>query len=127
MPMVSLQIPEDILEKFDTIQRESAYISRSEALRDAILQFIQTYEDKRKMEGIKRAIISVSYKSDLDTLEILSGIDHRFEVEIKTFSEYVLDNNTIRVYIAIGDINRLNDFLFAFNRIKESQTNIMFI
>jgi len=46
MPIVSLQLPEEILSKFDAIQKDSKYGSRSEALRDAMLLFIKDYESR---------------------------------------------------------------------------------
>ena len=50
----------------------------------------------------------------MDNLEIISQIDHRFEMEIKTYSEYIHDSKSIRVYIANGEAERLNDFLESF-------------
>ena len=124
--MVSLQIPEDVLSKFDEVQRQSGYTSRSEALRSAILQFIKSKQLLKKEKGIKKAIISVFYKVEFDTLENISKIDNRFSEIIKTFSEFAV-GKTIRVYIVIGKIDRLNDFFQAFNVIRDIQTNMHFI
>lgn len=124
--MVSLQIPEDVLSKFDEVQRQSGYTSRSEALRSAILQFIKSKQLLKKEKGIKKAIISVFYKVEFDTLENISKIDNRFSEIIKIFSEFAV-GKTIRVYIVIGKIDRLNDFFQAFNVIRDIQTNMHFI
>ena len=124
--MVSLQIPEDVLSKFDEIQRQSGFTSRSEALRSAILLFIKSKEELKKERGIKKAVISVFYKVEIDTLENISKIDNRFSEIIKTYSEFAV-GKTIRVYIVIGKIDRLNDFFQAFNVIRDIQTNIHFI
>lgn len=124
--MVSLQIPEDVLSKFDEVQRQSGYTSRSEALRSAILQFIKSKQLLKKEKGIKKAVISVFYKVEFDTLETISKIDNRFSEIIKTFSEFAV-GKTIRVYIVIGKIDRLNDFFQAFNVIRDIQTNMHFI
>jgi metal-responsive CopG/Arc/MetJ family transcriptional regulator len=124
--MVSLQIPEDVLSKFDEVQRQSGYTSRSEALRSAILLFIKSKQVLKKEKGIKKAVISVFYKVEFDTLENISKIDNRFSEIIKTFSEFAV-GKTIRVYIVIGKIDRLNDFFQAFNVIRDIQTNMHFI
>lgn len=124
--MVSLQIPEDVLSKFDEVQRQSGYTSRSEALRSAILQFIKSKQVLKKEKGIKKAVISVFYKVEFDTLENISKIDNRFSEIIKIFSEFAV-GKTIRVYIVIGKIDRLNDFFQAFNVIRDIQTNMHFI
>ena len=124
--MVSLQIPEDVLSKFDEVQRQTGYTSRSEALRSAILAFIKSKGILKKEKGIKKAVISVFYKVELDTLEIISKIDNRFSEIIKTYSEFAIGKN-IRVYIVIGKSDRLNDFYQAFNVIRDIQTNFHFI
>ena len=127
MPMVSMQISEKMLKKFDSIQRESNFMNRSEALRDAIELFIKIYEDRKGIEGIRRSIINVIYQQDMDNLETISKIDHIYEDMIKTYSEYNLEKKTIRTYLAIGDSGRLNDFYELFNKIKNTQTKITFI
>ena len=61
--MVSLQIPEDVLSKFDEIQRQSGFTSRSEALRSAISLFIKSKEELKKERGIKwqRILVTLMY------------------------------------------------------------------
>ncbi|MHA1730111.1 MAG: ribbon-helix-helix protein, CopG family [Promethearchaeota archaeon] len=126
-PMVSLQLSEEILKEFDVIQHESGYLSRSEALRDAILRFIGLYKSRREVKGIRKAVISVIYSSDLEVLQAFSEIDHRFLNEIKTFSEHYLEDRTVRVYITVGDAGRLIDLIDAFNKIKNTRTKMMYI
>lgn len=40
MPIVSLTLPEELLERFDELVRSRGYYSRSEAFRDAIRSLI---------------------------------------------------------------------------------------
>jgi metal-responsive CopG/Arc/MetJ family transcriptional regulator len=127
MPIVSLQLPEEILNKFDNIQKESKYGSRSEALRDAMLLFIKDYESRKKIGGIKKALMVLQYVADIDTLDIISSTEHRFENEIKTYIQYIIDSRTIRIYLVIGDMNRLNDFVESFNQIKDKKSEFMVI
>ncbi len=127
MPMVSLQLPDDILQKFDKVQRESGYLSRSEALRDAILKFIGDQEKKQDTKEIKRAIITLVYKPDPSKLEMFASIELRYDDIVKTFSEYMLDDQTIRIYILIGQVSRINDFTQSFNKIKETLIESIFI
>ena len=44
MPIISLQISDDLLERFEKVRTLSGFNSKSEALRDAIVSFIETYE-----------------------------------------------------------------------------------
>ena len=125
MPMVSLQLSEEILNRLDSTQRNSGYLSRSEALRDAILLFISSKESKKE-SGIRRAIVSVVYSVELDSLEVISKIDIRFAPEIKTYTEYVIEK-TIRAYILVGEVQRLGDFVDEFNKIKDTQVAIIYL
>ncbi len=127
MPMVSLQLSDEILQKFDKVQRESGYLSRSEALRDAILKFIGEQEQKQNTSEIKRSIITVVYTPDPSKLEMFSTIEHRFEDIVKSFSEYMLDEQTLRIYVIIGEMTRINDFTQSFNKIKEALIESLFI
>ncbi|MHA1109991.1 MAG: CopG family ribbon-helix-helix protein [Promethearchaeota archaeon] len=127
MPMVSLQLSNETLQKFDKVQRESGYLSRSEALRDAILKFIGEQEQKQYTSEIKRSIVTVVYKSDPSKLEMFSGIEQRFDDIVKTFSEYMMKEQTLRIYVIIGKMSRINDFTQAFNKIKETLIESIFI
>ena len=127
MPMVSLQLSDETLQKFDKVQRESGYLSRSEALRDAILKFIGEQEQKIDTSEIKRSIITVVYKSDPSKLEMFSGIEQRFDDIVKTFSEYMMKDQTLRIYVIIGKMSRINDFTQAFNKIKETLIESLFV
>ena len=127
MPMVSLQLSDETLQKFDKVQRESGYLSRSEALRDAILKFIGEQEQKQDTSEIKRSIITVVYKSDPSKLEMFSGIEQRFDDIVKTFSEYMMKDQTLRIYVIIGKLSRINDFTQSFNKIKETLIDSLFI
>ncbi len=120
MPMVSLQLSDDILQKFDDIRQESGYLSRSEALRDAILKFISGHKQQHSSSEIKRSIIPVVYTPDATKLEMFASIEHRFEDVVKSFSEYMLDDQTLRIYVVIGALSRINDFMQAFNKIKDT-------
>jgi len=125
--MVSLQLSDDILQKFDKVQRESGYLSRSEALRDAILKFIGEQERKQDSSEIKRSIISIVYKPDPSKTESFTTIEHRFEDIVKSFSEYMLTDEILRIYVIIGEVSRINDFTESFNKIKDALVNFQYI
>jgi CopG family nickel-responsive transcriptional regulator len=125
--MVSLQLSDDILEKFDKIRQQSGYLSRSEALRDAILKFISEQQQQQNSSDIKRAIISVVYSPDQSKLEDFSAIENRFEDIVKSFSEYLLEDQTLRMYVIIGSMSRINDFTQSFNKIKDTLVDSLYI
>ena len=127
MPMVSLQLSDDILQKFDKVLRESGYLSRSEALRDAILKFIGEQERKQQSSEIKRSIVTIVYKPDPSKSELFATNEQRFEDIVKSFSEYMLEDQILRIYVIIGEISRINDFTESFNKIKETLVDSLYI
>ena len=127
MPMVSLQLSDEILQKFDDVRQETGYLSRSEALRDAILKFISEHKQQQSSTEIKRCVIPVVYSPDANKLEMFASIEHRFEDAVKSFSEYMLDEQTLRIYVLIGALSRINDFKQAFNKIKDTRIESLLI
>jgi metal-responsive CopG/Arc/MetJ family transcriptional regulator len=44
MKIISLQVSDDLYDRFEKVRNESGFNSKSEALRDAITKFIETNE-----------------------------------------------------------------------------------
>ena len=76
---------------------------------------------------MRKAVVSLTYKSDIETLETISRIEFRFGSEIKIYSEYSLNDEKVRVYTLVGESSRIYDFETSFHQIRLSQTNLMFI
>lgn len=125
MPMVSLQLPDDILKRFDEFQQESGFNSRSEALRGAILNWLNSISDLNKLKGLIRMIISVVYEPDLESIEEFSRTDHLYEEIIKIYSEYTVEKERIKVYTVIGDISKIKDFMRDLHKIRNVQVSFM--
>ncbi|MFW9948080.1 MAG: CopG family ribbon-helix-helix protein, partial [Candidatus Odinarchaeota archaeon] len=61
MKIISLQINDDLLERFERVRFQSGFNSKSEALRDAIVKFIENKEKFENMEGYKIMTINLVY------------------------------------------------------------------
>ncbi|MFX1411786.1 MAG: ribbon-helix-helix protein, CopG family, partial [Promethearchaeota archaeon] len=61
MPIISLQISDDLLERFEKVRNMSGFNSKSEALRDSIVNFIEKYEKFENLEGYKIMAITLVY------------------------------------------------------------------
>ena len=51
MPIISLQVSDDLLERFENVRNLSGFSSKSEALREAIVSFIERNEKFENLEG----------------------------------------------------------------------------
>jgi len=53
MKIISLQISDDLLDRFEKVRNKSGFNSKSEALRDSILKFIEIHESFENLEGYR--------------------------------------------------------------------------
>jgi metal-responsive CopG/Arc/MetJ family transcriptional regulator len=56
-PIISLQINDELLERFEKVRRISGFTSKSEAIRDSIFSFIEKHE---KYENLENDILIIS-------------------------------------------------------------------
>jgi len=107
--MISLQISQDLMEKFDNIQRELNFSSRSEALREAILAFLQHHSDKVDHSGHNIATITVTHPVREDLMNQFSEIIEKYDPLIKSIYEYNIKNTIVKVLMVAGDGNEIDD------------------
>ncbi|WP_457611927.1 ribbon-helix-helix protein, CopG family, partial [Methanocaldococcus sp.] len=61
MERISISIPAKLLKEFDEVIAEKGYASRSEAIRDAIRDYIIRYKWLQSMEGERAGSVNVIY------------------------------------------------------------------
>ncbi|MHA1339669.1 MAG: CopG family ribbon-helix-helix protein [Promethearchaeota archaeon] len=127
MPMVSLQLSDELLKEFTHIQQRAGFLSRSEALREAIIYFIEKWKNIESFEGLIRVIMIVEYKSNADNFEKIANIENTYSEFIKTYSECQFGEKNLRTYIILGDAGRIRDFHKKINALKEVSCNIFTI
>jgi len=98
MPMVSLQLPDDLLENFTNAFQRLGFVSRSDALREAINYFIQRSKDIKSYSGIIRTILTVEYEGSVENFEILTAIENTYTDMINGYSEYKFGEKFLRIY-----------------------------
>ncbi|WP_174590348.1 nickel-responsive transcriptional regulator NikR [Methanocella conradii] len=61
---IGVSLPDNLLSRFDEIIGSWGYSSRSEAIRDAIRNYIQYYDWMNEVEGERIGVISIVYDQD---------------------------------------------------------------
>lgn len=74
----SLNIPEDQLAQFDQIWQSQGMNSRSRAVREAMLEYIESHQDLAEMTGTVAAVVVFDYSYD-DVVEEIHRIQHDFD------------------------------------------------
>ncbi len=121
---VSLTIPTELLQALDRILKSEGYVSRSEAVRDAITEFVSERAWRRKLGGQRRGVIVFVYNHEVRGLsDRLLHIQHQEgELIVSTLHWHVDEKNCLEVLLVKGraqQITRLAERLEALRGVKQ--------
>jgi CopG family nickel-responsive transcriptional regulator len=117
--IISLQISDDLLERFEKIRTESGFTSKSEALRDAILKFIKNYEQFEDKEGYKVMSINLVYPLKDTIIDEITELYNQNNKIIKTITDWRIANKKIELLLAVGEFNLIKDLKNKLADIKD--------
>jgi CopG family nickel-responsive transcriptional regulator len=123
-----VSLPNGLLDQFDEIISKRGYSSRSEAIRDAIRNYINNYKWMDGIEGKRIGIISLVYEHDKRGLaDDLTEIQH-LHMSLITSSVHVhLDlDNCLEIIMLHGegkDIKEVADAVTALRGVKYVKLN----
>ncbi|MFW9898621.1 MAG: ribbon-helix-helix protein, CopG family [Candidatus Thorarchaeota archaeon] len=119
MPIISLQVNDNLLERFEKIRILSGFNSKSEALRDAIVSFIENQEKFENMEGYKIMTISLVYPFKEVIIDEISEIYNHFNQIIKTVTDWRIVDKKIEIILAVGEFGLIKDLKNSVAKIKD--------
>ena len=119
MPIVSLQVSEELLERFEKVRTKSGFSSKSEALRDSIVSFIEKHESFNDLEGYKIMTISLVYPFKEVIIDQISDIYSRFHQIIKTITDWRIVEKKIEIILLVGEIEIIKDLYQELAKIKD--------
>ncbi len=116
MPIVSVSMDEGILQNLDEIAQRRKYRSRSEAVREALREFIDVTEWGRD-SGQASVILAVIYEKGNPKAD-LAMLQHRFD-EIRTMLHTHLNAvDCLQIFVAEGPTARLKELIGQIRRVK---------
>jgi len=114
--IVSLSIPEALMDQFDEVLRSKGFRSRSDALREAMRAFLDE-ADWESSDGENQLVITIIYDEHGPRGE-LSALQHRHE-EIQMMLHLHLEKDQcMELFIARGSNAVLREILGKLRRIK---------
>lgn len=119
MPIISLQVSDDLLERFERVRNQSGFNSKSEALRDSIVNFIEKHEKFDNLEGYKIMTISLVYPFKEITIDQISELYSRFHQIIKTITDWRIVEKKIEIILLVGEIEIIKDLYKELAKIKD--------
>ena len=124
MPIISLQVSDDLLERFDKVRNESGFNSKSEALRDSIIDFIEKHEKFDNLEGYKIMTISLVYPFKEIIINQISDIYSKFHQIIKTITDWRIVEKKIELILIVGEVDLIKDLYKELAKVKDVTCSI---
>lgn len=124
MPIISLQISDDLLERFEKIRISSGFNSKSEALRDAIVNFIENHETFDRLEGYKIMVISLVYPFKDVIVDETSELYSQYKNIIKTVTDWRIAERKIETILTVGEFGLIKDLKNSLAKIKDVSCSI---
>lgn len=121
MPMISLQVTQELMDEFDKVWERMNISSRSEALRKSILYFIDAHKQEAPVEGRKVAVLTVHHETREDILDKFTEYINKYNRIVKSVNSYNLKTRVLKSIIVGGLAAEINDFY------NELQTDRLFI
>ncbi|MBD3197046.1 MAG: ribbon-helix-helix protein, CopG family [Candidatus Lokiarchaeota archaeon] len=119
MPIISLQVSDGLLERFESVRKSSGFSSKSEALREAIANFIQTYETFENLEGYRIMTVSLVYPFKDVIINQLSEIYSQYHKIIKNISDWRIANKKIELLLLVGEFGLIKDLKIMLSEVKD--------
>ena len=114
-----MQVSDDLLERFERVRNQSGFNSKSEALRDSIVNFIEKHEKFDNLEGYKIMTISLVYPFKEITIDQISKLYSQFHQIIKTITDWRIVEKKIEIILLVGEIEIIKDLYKELAKIKD--------
>jgi CopG family nickel-responsive transcriptional regulator len=110
---IGVSLPKNLLGEFDKIIRTRGYSSRSEAIRDAIRNYIAEYKWLEREEGEIVGVVTVLYDHHFKgASDAMVSLQHDFGEIVTTLHLHLSEENCLELIIVKGnmlDIKKLID------------------
>jgi CopG family nickel-responsive transcriptional regulator len=111
--VISITLPNELLEKFDAFMKTRGYYSRSEAFRDAARSLMIESELAKTETGLVAATIMITcdyQRRDVDVK--ITEVRHEFnDVVVENVHRHIDDKYCLEIFIAQGKNERISDLV----------------
>ena len=107
MSIISLSLPNELLEELNTILGEDRSATRSEVVRQAVRMYLTQYNELKKIRGNVIATITVLYEKTEENKELFK-LQHEFDDMITAYLHaHLSDTSCLEVMVVKGASSRL--------------------
>jgi len=122
MTVVSVSMPESLLERIDEFAEEHGYTGRSEIIREASRNLLGEFEDKR-LEGRElMGIVTVLFDYDTTAVEEkMMHLRHEHEgVVASNFHSHVGEHRCMELFVLEGSLEEISTFVGKIRATKDT-------
>lgn len=113
MTVVSVSMPDDLLDRLDEFADDHGYTGRSEVVREAARNLLGEFEDER-LEG-KQLMGIVTVVFDYETTSVEEKLMHlrhdHEELVVSNFHSHVGDHYCMELFVLEGELERISTFV----------------
>ena len=130
MSIISLSLPNELLEQLDTILGEDRSANRSEVVRQAVRMYLTEYNELAKIKGNVIATVTILYDKAEENKELFR-IQHEFDDMITAYlHSHISGTSCLEVMVVKGSSERLRcliDGLKTNKPVKQIKVSVMSI
>ena len=123
-PIISLQLTDELHDRFEKVRSSSGFTSKSEALRESIINFIELHEKFDNLEGYKIMSINLVYPFKENISDEISECYNKYNSIIKTVTDWRIAEKKIELILTVGEAELIYDLYKELAGIKDINSSI---
>src|SRR6056297_373293 len=122
MTVVSVSMPDELLERIDDFADNHGYTGRSEVFREAARNLLGEFQDKRLEDRELMAVVTVMFDYETTTVEekmMHLRHDHQ-ELVASNFHSHVGDHYCMELFVLEGELDAIATFVGKIRATKDT-------
>ncbi|RQG94381.1 CopG family ribbon-helix-helix protein [Natrarchaeobius chitinivorans] len=112
MPVVSVSMPAELIDRIDSLADEHGYTGRSELVREGARTLLSEFDDARLEDGALTGTVSVFYDFGTPPVERrVTELRHEYEDVIVSNDHSHVDEYCLDLFVLEGEIEPLSAFV----------------
>ncbi|MFD1585439.1 nickel-responsive transcriptional regulator NikR [Halorientalis brevis] len=124
MTVVSVSMPDELLERIDDFADNHGYTGRSEVFREAARNLLGEFQDKRLEDRELMAVVTVMFDYETTTVEekmMHLRHDHE-ELVASNFHSHVGDHYCMELFVLEGELEDISTFVGKIRATKDTMS-----